>query len=331
MKRVLVTGGAGFIGSHVADALVQAGRTVTVLDDLSGGFPDNVPARARFIQGSVTDHALVDRLFAESRFECVFHLAAYAAEGLSHFIKRFNYTNNVVGSANLINAAVNTGVKGFVFTSSIAVYGSSPTLPMTEDTIPAPEDPYGIAKYAVERELAASRAMFGLDYMIFRPHNVYGPRQNIGDRYRNVVGIFMNQILQRRPMTIFGDGTQTRAFSAIDDVAPTIAGAIDRPQAWNQIFNVGADVPYTLNDLAARVAAAMGVAPEIEYLPARHEVLHAHSSHDKIGRVLGHRPATPLDDGLRAMAAWVRTHGARTTPPFGAIEIEKNLPASWRA
>ena len=118
MKRVLVTGGAGFIGSHVADALVQAGRTVTVLDDLSGGFPDNVPAGARFIQGSVTDHALVDRLFAESRFDCVFHLAAYAAEGLSHFIKRFNYTNNVVGSATLINAAVNTGVKGFVFTSS---------------------------------------------------------------------------------------------------------------------------------------------------------------------------------------------------------------------
>ena len=229
MMRVVVTGGAGFIGSHVAEALVGRGHEVTVLDDLSGGFADNVPAGARFIKCSVTDHAAVDRLFAEGRFDYVYHLAAYAAEGLSHFIKRFNYTNNVIGSVNLINASINTGVKGFVFASSIAVYGRSPVVPMTEETIPEPEDPYGIAKYAVERELAASRTMFGLDYMIFRPHNVYGPRQNIGDRYRNVVGIFMNQILQDQPMTIFGDGTQTRAFSYVDDVAPVMAGAIDVP------------------------------------------------------------------------------------------------------
>ena len=188
----------------------------------------------------------------------MYHLAAYAAEGLSHFIKRFNYTNNVIGSVNLINAAINTGVKGFVFTSSIAVYGRSTVVPMTEETTPEPEDPYGIAKYAVEQELAASREMFGLDYMIFRPHNVYGPRQNIADRYRNVVGIFMNQILQGQPMTIFGDGTQTRAFSYIDDVAPIMAAALEEPRAWNQVFNVGADRPWQLNELAERVAAAMG-------------------------------------------------------------------------
>ena len=330
MTHVLVTGGAGFIGSHVADALLARGHQVTVFDDLSGGFADNVPGGARFIAGCVTDHLAVDRIFAQGRFDYVYHLAAYAAEGLSHFIKRFNYTNNVIGSVNLINAAVNTGVTGFVFTSSIAVYGQSSLVPMSEDTVPEPEDPYGIAKYAVERELAASHAMFGLDYMIFRPHNVYGPRQNLADRYRNVVGIFMNQILQGQPMTIFGDGTQTRAFSYIDDVAPLMVRAIDEPAAWNQIFNVGADDPWTLNDLAARVAAAMGVEPAIAYLPARHEVLHAHSSHDKIARVLDHRSTTSLDDGLAAMAAWVRTHGARSTPAFEAIEIERNLPASWR-
>ncbi len=251
MTHVLVTGGAGFIGSHVADALLSRGHQVTVLDDLSGGFPDNVPAASRFVAASVVDHAAIDRLFAESRFDYVYHLAAYAAEGLSHFIKRFNYTNNVIGSVNLINAAINNGVKGFVFTSSIAVYGRSTVVPMTEETMPEPEDPYGIAKHAVERELAASRDMFGLDYMIFRPHNVYGPRQNIADRYRNVVGIFMNQILQDQPMTIFGDGTQTRAFSYIDDVAPIMAAALDEPRAWNQVFNVGADRPWPLNDLAA--------------------------------------------------------------------------------
>ena len=330
MANVLVTGGAGFIGSHVADALLRRSHAVTVLDDLSGGYQDNVPKGAEFVQGSVTDHGLIDVLFAERRFDYVFHLAAYAAEGLSHFIKRFNYTNNVIGSVNLINASVNTGVKGFVFTSSIAVYGATPQLPMTEETPAHPEDSYGIAKFAVEQELVASKAMFGLDYIIFRPHNVYGTRQNIADRYRNVVGIFMNQILQGKPMTVFGDGTQTRAFSHIDDVAPIIAESIEQPRAWNQVFNVGADEPYALNDLAHAVAAAMGVEPKIEYLPARQEVVHAHSSHDKVRDVFGDRPHTSLRDGLRQMADWVRSHGARETPRFGAIEIEKNLPPVWR-
>ena len=329
MSRVLVTGGAGFIGSHVADALIARGHDVTILDDLSGGFRENVPAAAVFVIGSVVDHALVDRLFAEHRFEHVYHLAAYAAEGLSHFIKRFNYMNNVIGSMNLLNAAINSGVQAFVFTSSIAVYGST-SPPMSEDDLPAPEDSYGIAKYSVEMELRACRDLFGLNYVIFRPHNVFGPRQNIGDRYRNVVGIFMNQILQGKPMTIFGDGTQTRAFSYIDDVAPMIADAIDRPQSWNQTFNVGADQPYSLLELAMAVAAAMGVAPRIQHLEPRHEVQHAHSSHEKAHLVFGVRPQTTLEAGLARMAAWVRAHGARTSAPFEGIEITRQLPPAWQ-
>jgi UDP-glucose 4-epimerase len=329
MSAILVTGGAGFIGSHVAEALVGRGHTVTVLDDLSGGFRDNVPGRVRFVAGSITDAPLVDRLFAESSFDHVYHFAAYAAEGLSHFIKRFNYTNNVIGSVTLINAAVNTGVKGFVFASSIAVYGSTPVLPMTEASLPHPEDSYGIAKYAVEQELRVCREVFGLDYIIFRPHNVYGPRQNIADRYRNVVGIFMNQILRGEPMTIFGDGTQTRAFSYIDDVAPLMAEAIEIDEAWGQIFNVGADEAWTLNELARRVAAAMGVEARVSHLPARLEVLHARSSHERIRRVFGDRAHTPLDAGLDAMARWVRARGPQRTTPFGPIEVTKNLPPSW--
>ena len=325
-----MTGGAGFIGSHVADALIARGHDVTILDDLSGGFPENVPAAAAFVRGSIADHAVVTRLFDERRFEHVYHLAAYAAEGLSHFIKRFNYTNNVIGSVNLLNASINTGVKTFVFTSSIAVYGSTPP-PMTEAHTPAPEDSYGIAKYAVEMELRACHELFGLNYVIFRPHNVFGPRQNIGDRYRNVVGIFMNQILQGRPMSIFGDGRQTRAFSDIDDVAPLMAEAIDTPAAWNETFNIGSDRPYSLLQLAHAVADAMGVKPQIEHLEGRHEVQHAHSSHDKVRRVFGERPQTPLAEGLARMAAWVRAHGARTSPRFEGIEITRNLPASWRA
>jgi UDP-glucose 4-epimerase len=329
MSKILVTGGAGFIGSHIVEELVNRGHAVVVLDDLSGGFADNVGPEASLVQGSITDVGLVDRLFAQEQFEYVFHLAAYAAEGLSHFIKRFNYNNNLIGSVNLINASVNHAVRCFVFTSSIAVYGASPELPMTEKTVPHPEDSYGIAKLAVEQELACSKEMFGLDYVIFRPHNVYGERQNIGDKYRNVVGIFMNQILQDRPMSVFGDGSQTRAFSYIGDIAPVIASSIDVPGAYNQIFNVGADQPYSVNDLALAVAKAMGVAPNIQHLPARNEVLNAYSSHEKVLRVFGDQKLTSLEQGLSRMAAWVKQHGARQSQKFDNIEVTKNFPVAW--
>jgi UDP-glucose 4-epimerase len=329
MSNILVTGGAGFIGSHVAESLAARGHSVLALDDLSGGFVENLTAGVKFVQGSINDADLVNSLFEEARFEYVYHLAAYAAEGLSHFIKRFNYNNNLIGSMNLINAAVNTNVKCFVFTSSIAVYGASPELPMTEATFPHPEDSYGIAKLAVEQELRVCSEMFGLNYIIFRPHNVYGERQNIGDKYRNVVGIFMNQILQGQPMTIFGDGSQNRAFSYISDVAPIIAGAIDTPAAYNQVFNVGADQPYTVNELADAVARAMGVKAEIMYTPARNEVLSAYSSHEKLFRVFGERRLYSLDEGLQRMAAWVKQHGARASKPFENIEVTKNFPRAW--
>lgn len=329
MNNILVTGGAGFIGSHVAEALINRGYAVTILDDLSGGFLDNVVRGVSFVEGSINDVALVERLFEQERYAYVFHLAAYAAEGLSHFIKRFNYNNNLIGSVNLINASVNYGVKCFVFTSSIAVYGASPQLPMTEETPPRPEDPYGIAKLAVEQELRVCKEMFDLDYIIFRPHNVYGERQNIGDKYRNVVGIFMNQILQGKPMTIFGAGTQTRAFSHIADVAPIIAESIEAPQAYNQIFNIGADQPYSINELAECVARAMGVEPAVIHLPARNEVINAYSSHEKVARVFGERNLVPLEEGLQRMAAWVKQHGARQSQKFDNIEVMKNFPAAW--
>lgn len=330
MQKILVTGGAGFIGSHVAEELCSRGYEVVILDDLSGGFEDNVPSGTRFVQGSITDVDLINRLFETEKFDYVYHLAAYAAEGLSHFIKRFNYTNNLIGSVNLINAAVNTGVKCFVFTSSIAVYGASPELPMTEATVPHPEDPYGIAKLSVEQDLKVSKEMFGLDYVIFRPHNVYGERQNIGDKYRNVVGIFMNQILQDKPMSVFGDGTQTRAFSYVGDIVPIMADAIQTPGAYNQIFNVGADQPYSVNQLAEEVSRAMGVEPNIVHLPARNEVLNAYSSHEKVDRVFGQRKLHTLEEGLHAMAAWVKQHGARQSQKFKNIEVEKNFPAAWK-
>lgn len=329
MDRILVTGGAGFIGSHIAQDLIQRGYEVTVLDDLSGGFIDNIPADSKFVQGSIFDDQLVNQLCESEGFKYIFHLAAYAAEGLSHFIKRFNYNNNLIGSVNLINAAINTCVRCFVFTSSIAVYGSSPELPMTEEILPKPEDSYGIAKLSVEQELKSCKEMFDLNYVIFRPHNVYGERQNIGDKYRNVVGIFMNQILQDNPMTIFGDGNQKRAFSYIGDVSPIIAEAINQPSAYNQVFNIGADQPYSVNELAYSVAKAMGVDPKIKYVPARNEVLNAYSSHTKLRRVFGAQEPHSLEDGLSHMVAWVKQYGSRNSQKFERIEVLKNFPQSW--
>lgn len=327
--KALVTGGAGFIGSHVARHCLELGHDVVVLDDLSGGFLDHVPAGATFIQGSITDHELIQRMFEEHEFDYVYHLAAYAAEGLSHFIRRFNYTNNLIGSVNLINEAVKHRIKCFVFTSSIAVYGAN-QLPMHEDLVPQPEDPYGIAKYAIELDLHVAHELFGLDYIIFRPHNVYGENQNIGDRYRNVIGIFMNQIMQGKPMTIFGDGTQTRAFSYIDDVAPYITDSVNIPEAYNEVINIGADKPYTVQYLAQVVARALGVVPEIQYLPARNEVLHAYSDHSKARRILGQKGTVSLEEGIERMAAWARRVGARKGQEFRNIEVREKLPASWQ-
>lgn len=327
--KSLVTGGAGFIGGHVVDALVQMGHDVIALDDLSGGFTENVNGKAKFIQETVVNPQAINSLFDKYRFDFVFHLAAYAAEGLSHFIRGFNYTNNVIGSINIINASVNYDVKCLVFTSSIAVYGPG-QVPMREDMSPSPEDPYGIAKFAVELDLAAARKLFGLNYIVFRPHNVYGERQNTGDKYRNVIGIFMNQILQNMPCSIFGDGRQTRAFTYISDIAPVIARSVDVPEAYGDVFNIGADTPYTVCQLAKAVQDAMGNYPGITYLQVRDEVVHAFSDHGKAKKVFNYEPQIALAEGLMRMAAWVKGRGSRTSRAFEGIEIEKKLPPAWR-
>ncbi len=328
MTKSLITGGAGFIGSHVARHCLNKGHKVIVLDDLSGGFEDHIPSGCEFVQGSVTDHALLEELFNKHEFDYVYHLAAYAAEGLSHFIRRFNYNNNLVGSVNLINEAVKHKVKCFVFTSSIAVYGAG-QLPMTEEMTPIPEDPYGVSKYAVELDLKSAHEMFGLNYVIFRPHNVYGENQNIGDKYRNVIGIFMNQIMQGKSLTIFGDGNQTRAFSYIDDVAIPIAECVDIPETYNEVFNIGADKPYSVNELAEIVCKALGVESEITHLKTRNEVLHAYSDHAKAHKYFSSTDIS-LSEGIARMAEWAKAVGARKSQEFENIEIYEKLPDGWQ-
>ena len=329
MAISLVTGGAGFIGSHVVKHCLAMGHTVIVLDDLSGGFEDHIPGGATFVKGSVCDHELVTQLFQQYHFDYVYHLAAYAAEGLSHFIRRFNYNNNLIGSINLVNESVKHKIKCFVFTSSIAVYGKG-QLPMTEDMMPIPEDPYGVSKYAMELDLKAAHEMFGLNYIIFRPHNVYGENQNIGDKYRNVIGIFMNQIMEGKQLTVFGDGNQTRAFSYIDDVAIPIAQSVNNPVANNQVFNIGADKPYSVNELATVVCEEFGVTPDINHLSARNEVVHAYSDHSKAHKIFGNPTGVDLKEGVKKMAAWARKVGARASQEFDNIEITEKLPDGWQ-
>jgi UDP-glucose 4-epimerase len=331
MAKALVTGAAGFIGSHVAQRCLDLKMEVVALDDLSGGFRENVPPGTVWVQGDVQDADLVKSLWTQyGPFDYVYHIAAYAAEGLSHFIRRYNYNNNLVGSVNLINESVKNNVKCFLFTSSIAVYGTN-QLPMTEALTPQPEDPYGIAKYAVELDLKAAQHMFGLNYIIFRPHNVYGEKQNISDKYRNVIGIFMNQVLHNQPMTIFGDGKQTRAFSYIDDVAPIIACAPLEPKALGRIFNIGADTPYAVLNLAQEVARAFGVECRVKHLDARKEVAHAFADHSLLRSIFpSAKEPVSLREGIRRMAEWVKDRGPTRPVTYENIEVEKNLPSGWR-
>ncbi len=328
MFTSLVTGGAGFIGAHVARELLKRGDKVIVLDDLSGGFTENLPEGVIFIEGSITDENLVKRIFREYNFDFVYHLAAYAAEGLSHFIRKFNYNNNLIGSINLINASIKHKVKTFVFTSSIAVYGTQPP-PVSEENFPTPEDPYGVAKFAVEMDLKNAHDLFGLNYIVFRPHNVYGEFQNIGDRYRNVVGIFMRQLLEGKPLSVFGDGEQTRAFTYVGDVAPYIAESVLKEEALNQVFNIGSDDYCSVNELAQKVMKVMGIQGEIQYLPARHEVKHIYADHSKLNKIFNITSYTPLEEGLQKMADWVKKVGIRHSKQYENIEIMEKLPPSW--
>lgn len=328
MTYSLVTGGAGFIGAHVSRSLIEKGDNVIVLDDLSGGFEENVPKEAIFIRGSIMDHELLEKIFDDYDIDYVYHLAAYAAEGLSHFIKRFNYSNNLTGSVNLINEAVKHKVKCFVFTSSIATYGALPP-PMQEDMKAEPEDPYGIAKLAVEMDLKVTHEMFGLDYVIFRPHNVYGEYQNLGDKYRNVVGIFMNQLMQEKPLTVFGDGSQTRAFTYVGDIGHIIADCVNKRECYGEVFNIGADREYSVKELATEVMKAMEIDGELRFLEARNEVLHAHADHTKIKAIFGEYSKTSLAEGLKKMANWAKSTGIKKSTKFENIEIIEKLPPVW--
>jgi UDP-glucose 4-epimerase len=330
MTNVLVSGGAGFIGSHIIEALLNCDgyKDVVAIDNLSGGFECNVPSGAvAYVHpmNDLSNHRQLEELFKQYKFDYVFHFAAYAAEGLSHFIRRFNYQNNLINSVNLINLAIKYDVKCFVYASSAAVYGHSDKY-VSEIGPTTPADPYGIAKLAVEMDLRTAQEMFGLNYIIYRMHNVYGERQNLMDRYRNVIGIFMRQVLHDEPITIFGDGSQTRQFTYVGDIVPIIANSIYERQCYNQVYNIGSKAEHTITELANRIiAVAKKDKYPIKFLPSRNEVKNVRLLHDKLE--ITH--ATPLTFGLVQMYKWAKTVELKEADYFHDIEISKNLPPTW--
>lgn len=330
--KAIVTGAAGFIGSHVAAYLLENGHEVLIIDDLSGGSKENIPDGAKFVKISINDD--LHSLFIDFKPDLVYHLAAYAAEGLSHHIPMYNYQNNVIGTVNVLNAASKAGAKHFVFTSSIAAYGHPHGDKIFDEaTACLPCDPYGTAKLACEHHIKSFVDYFGtMNYTIFRPHNVFGPNQNIADPYRNVVGIFMAKAIQGLPMPIFGDGSQTRSFSYINVVAESIAMAPFITAARNETFNVGGDDPMSVKELAENISAIFKVPVNIDWLAERKEVAHAHCSHNKARSVFAeiYEKAISITAGLQLMANSVMD---KPIPPItecpAQIEFFEQLPPSW--
>lgn len=328
--KILITGVAGLLGSRLADWIIQNNKAeVYGIDDLSGGYIENVhkDVKLSILNLSKDTHEL-DNLFSENKFDYVFHFAAYAAEGLSPFIRQYNYENNLIATTKLINLSIKYNIKRFVFTSTMAVYGNA-ELPFKEDYIPSPIDPYGIAKFACEMDLRVAGDQHGLDWCIIRPHNVYGAKQNIWDKYRNVLGIWMYQHLNNLPMTIYGDGQQTRAFSYIDDCVPYFwLCAIDE-RASKEVFNIGGDDHITINDACDLLLDVIGSGSK-QFLEQRHEVKHAWVTHDKIKSVLNYKQITSLRDGLSMMWDWAKIQPMRERKLWSQYELDVGIYNYWK-
>ena len=328
--KVLITGVAGLLGSRLADWLIENHPEIGVvgMDDLSGGYKENVNPKVEFWQMNLVQHP-IENCFEVHKFDYVFHFAAYAAEGLSPFIRQYNYENNLVATARIINNCIKYNVKRLVFTSTLAVYGHGDGGIFDEVQIPKPIDPYGVAKYACEMDIQIANEQHGLDYCIIRPHNVYGRNQNIWDKYRNVLGIWMYQHLNGKPMTIFGDGEQTRAFSSIDDIVEPLWKSAILPEASNQIINLGGVEEWTINDACKVLQKVIG-GGTIEYKEGRHEVKHAIPTWQKSIDILGFEHKTELEDGLKDMWEWAQKQPKREQFVWDSYEIDNGIYSFWK-
>lgn len=325
---ILITGVAGLLGSRLADYIVENIADVKIIgiDDLSGGYVDNINTSVEFWKMNLVTGNLQE-CFEKRKIDYVFHFAAYAAEGLSPFIRSYNYQNNLVATSKIVNCCVRYGVKRLIFTSSMAVYGHG-TPPFDERDLPKPIDPYGIAKYACEMDIQVAGHQHHLDWCIIRPHNVYGIKQNIWDKYRNVLGIWMYQHLNNEEMTIFGDGEQKRAFSYIDDCLESIWKSSYQENCSKQIINLGGTKFYTINE-ANHILKEVMNGGETIYKQKRHEVKDAHPTWQKSVDLLGYQDKTNLYDGLSKMWEWAKIQPKRERFVWENYEINNGIYSFW--
>ena len=328
-QRIFISGVAGFLGSHLADAFLADGHDVIGNDNMIGGYLDNVPEDVEFYQFDCNDF---DKLRHHMKgVDIVYHCAATAYEGLSVFSPHL-ITQNIVGASTaMVSAAIANNARRFVMCSSMARYGTN-RVPFTEDMEPKPQDPYGIGKYAAELMLRNLADTHGMEWVIAVPHNIFGPRQKYDDPYRNVASIFINLMLQGRQPYIYGDGNQKRCFSYVsDDIEPLKRMAFD-DTCNREIINIGPDDEFvTINELAEMVARLMQFDLEISYTkPRPQEVELANCSAAKAKRLLGFEPKVKLEDGMERMIDWISNRGVRPFKYHLELEIcNESTPDTW--
>ena len=318
------------MGSCLCDYILANHRDVSVIgiDNYCTGFKKNVDERVKMYELDLKNHEALENVFRENDIDYIVHMAAFAAEALSAFVRRHTYMTNVIASTNLINCAIKYSIKRFLFTSSIASYGDL-TPPFRENMTPRPADIYGLSKYVTSEDLRIAHEHHGLEYVVIMPFNVYGPKQALNSPYRNVLGIFMNKLLDGQPLTIYGNGSQRRAFSFIDDLLPPLWRALTDPKCANQKFNLGSERSYSVQELAETFIRIAGRG-EIQYLEARHEVDVAYSDVSKAKRDLGYEDKTDLETGIARMWLWAQSQPRRPFETFKNIEITKGLYSFWK-
>lgn len=330
-KTILITGHAGLIGSKLADWILENHPEYEVvgIDDLSDGFMSNVDNRVYSYYGDCGDVELLNTVFVHHDIEYVFHFAARAAESMAGFNRMFFHTNNIVTSANVINHCIKFDVKRLIFASSMSVYGRNKA-PFNEEQIPVPIDPYAVGKYAVELDLAAAHQQHGLEYSIFRGHSIYSDKQNMWDRYRNVLSIWTRQALNGEPMTIYGSGLQSRAFTFTDDILPALWLCAVDDRTKNQTYNFGNDQRTSLIDAIKIVSEVTGYR-YIVHLPEIYEVQAAYCDHTKAKTELGLDCPTSLYDGYKVMWEWAKVQPKREVKTWDRFEIDNGLYDMWKS
>jgi len=329
--KILITGTAGLLGSRLAEwILTNTDHQVIGIDDLSGGYTENIPKGVDFYKFNLTDLHALDGLIQNIKPDIIYHFAAYAAEGLSPFIRKYNYENNLIASTNLITCSIKHNIKRFIFASSMSVYGDRYEPPFHEDLQQSPIDPYGIAKFSVEQDLKVAYEQHGLEYTIVRPHNFYGQNQNIWDKYRNVLGIWMYQIINGMQPTIFGDGEQVRAFSYVDDSIVPFWNASQRDECIGEIINLGGIKEYTINEACNTLLKITKTNLKPLYLEGRHEAKHAWSTWEKSVELLDFKHSIDLEEGLTKMWEWAQTQPNRKRFVWSKYELEKGIYEFWK-